>query len=110
MIILPFTVAEPRVFGRQLQPAGDSRGAERFGTPQRAGRALEPADQGKRRHGRAEKAHAHPAEARHPLQPLESPGVCSPCRVTTQRKASREWQLFWCLGSPKWSEWPSWAA
>lgn len=90
-IVSPMSVAvaEPRVFGRQLQPAGDSGGSERFGTSQRAGRALEPADQGKRRHGRAEKAHAHPAEARHPLQPLDTRGVFLPCRVTTQWKAQR---------------------
>lgn len=79
-------VAEPRVFGRQLQPAGDPGGSERFGASQRAGRALEPADQGQRRHGRAEKAHAHPAETRHPLQPLEAPGVFLPCRVTRRQE------------------------
>lgn len=72
---VPDAIAEPWVFGRQLQPAGDSGGSERFGTSQTARRALEPADQGKRRYGCAEKAHAHPAEAWHPLQPLEN-GVC----------------------------------
>lgn len=79
-------VAEPRVFGRKLQPVGDPGGSERFGTSQRAGRALEPADQGQRRHGGAEEAHAHPAEARHPLQPLETAGVFLPCHVTTQQE------------------------